>query len=39
MARLASAQGAAWNDQARSNSTSNSTVAFGGMTPPAPRAP
>jgi len=25
--------------QARSSSTSNSSVAFGGMTPPAPRAP
>ena len=27
------------SDQARSSSTSNSSVAFGGMTPPAPRAP
>ncbi len=37
---LAMAEAPAASDQARpSSSTSNSSVAFGGITPPAPRAP
>ncbi len=31
--------GSRWTGQTPSNSTSNINVAFGGMTPPAPRAP
>ena len=31
--------GAVWSRQTPSNSTSNIKVAFGGITPPAPRAP
>ena len=31
--------GAVWSGQTPSNSTSNIKVAFGGITPPAPRAP